>query len=31
MAGAETLSIDLSKKSLNRGRDNFALNRLADR
>ncbi|MBA3651442.1 MAG: class I SAM-dependent methyltransferase, partial [Chthoniobacterales bacterium] len=29
MAGAETLSIDLSKKSLNRGRDNFMLNRLA--
>ncbi|MEO7724344.1 MAG: class I SAM-dependent methyltransferase [Chthoniobacterales bacterium] len=29
IAGAETLSIDLSKKSLNRGRDNFMLNRLA--
>ncbi len=29
LAGAETLSIDLSKKSLNRGRDNFRLNRLA--
>ncbi|HEY3663125.1 MAG TPA: class I SAM-dependent methyltransferase [Chthoniobacterales bacterium] len=29
MAGAETLSIDFSKKSLNRGRDNFMLNRLA--
>jgi 23S rRNA (cytosine1962-C5)-methyltransferase len=29
LAGAETLSIDLSKKSLNRGRDNFMLNRLA--
>ncbi len=29
LEGAETLSIDLSKKSLNRGRDNFALNRLA--
>jgi len=29
LAGAETLSIDLSRKSLNRGRDNFALNRLA--
>ncbi|MGH8094742.1 MAG: class I SAM-dependent methyltransferase [Chthoniobacterales bacterium] len=29
MAGAETLSVDLSKKSLNRGRDNFMLNRLA--
>ncbi len=29
MAGAETLSIDLSKKSLNRGRDNFMLNRVA--
>ena len=29
LAGAETLSIDLSKKSLERGRDNFMLNRLA--
>ena len=29
MAGAETLSIDLSKKSLSRGRDNFRLNRVA--
>jgi 23S rRNA (cytosine1962-C5)-methyltransferase len=29
LAGGETLSIDLSRKSLNRGRDNFALNRLA--
>ena len=29
LAGSETLSIDLSKKSLNRGRDNFMLNRLA--
>lgn len=29
LAGAETLSIDLSKKSLNRGRDNFVLNRIA--
>ncbi len=29
MAGAETLSIDLSKKSLSRGRDNFMLNRVA--
>jgi 23S rRNA (cytosine1962-C5)-methyltransferase len=29
LAGAETLSVDLSKKSLNRGRDNFMLNRLA--
>ncbi len=29
LAGAETLSIDLSKKSLERGRDNFALNKLA--
>lgn len=29
MAGAETLSIDLSKKSLERGRDNFMLNKLA--
>jgi 23S rRNA (cytosine1962-C5)-methyltransferase len=27
--GAETLSVDLSRKSLNRGRDNFMLNRLA--
>jgi 23S rRNA (cytosine1962-C5)-methyltransferase len=29
LAGAETLSVDLSKKSLNRGRENFMLNRLA--
>jgi 23S rRNA (cytosine1962-C5)-methyltransferase len=29
LAGAETVSIDLSRKSLDRGRDNFALNRLA--
>jgi len=29
MAGAETVNVDLSKKSLNRGRDNFMLNRLA--
>ena len=29
LAGAETLSVDLSKKSLNRGRDNFLLNRIA--
>lgn len=29
LTGAETLSIDLSKKSLHRGRDNFMLNRLA--
>lgn len=29
LAGAETLSIDLSRKSLDRGRENFALNRLA--
>ncbi|MBA2433514.1 MAG: class I SAM-dependent methyltransferase [Chthoniobacterales bacterium] len=29
MTGAETLSIDLSKKSLSRGRENFMLNRLA--
>lgn len=29
LSGAQTLSIDLSKKSLNRGRDNFMLNRLA--
>ncbi len=28
LAGAETLSIDLSKKSLHRGRDNLLLNRL---
>ncbi|MGI8890156.1 MAG: class I SAM-dependent methyltransferase [Chthoniobacterales bacterium] len=28
LGGAETLSIDLSKKSLNRGRDNLLLNRL---
>lgn len=27
--GADTLSVDLSKKSLSRGRDNFMLNRLA--
>lgn len=29
LAGAETLSVDLSKKSLQRGRENFRLNRLA--
>jgi len=29
IAGAETVNVDLSKKSLNRGRDNFMLNRLA--
>ena len=29
LRGGETLSIDLSRKSLNRGRDNFMLNRLA--
>ncbi len=29
LAGAETLSIDLSRKSLDRGRDNFILNKLA--
>ena len=29
LAGAETLSIDLSRKSLERGRDNFMLNKLA--
>lgn len=29
IAGADSLSVDLSKKSLNRGRDNFMLNRLA--
>ena len=28
LAGAETLSVDLSKKSLQRGRENFMLNRL---
>jgi len=28
LAGAETLSVDLSKKSLDRGRENFALNGL---
>ena len=30
MGGAETVSIDLSKKSLDRGRKNFALNNLAE-
>jgi 23S rRNA (cytosine1962-C5)-methyltransferase len=30
LAGGETLSVDLSKKSLDRGRENFALNGLAD-
>jgi 23S rRNA (cytosine1962-C5)-methyltransferase len=29
LTGSETLSVDLSKKSLNRGRDNFLLNRIA--
>ena len=29
LAGAETLSVDLSRKSLERGRDNFILNKLA--
>jgi 23S rRNA (cytosine1962-C5)-methyltransferase len=29
LAGAETLSVDLSKKSLDRGRENFALNKIA--
>ena len=28
LAGAETLSVDLSKKSLDRGRENFSLNQL---
>ncbi len=28
-AGAQTVSVDLSKKSLNRGRDNFVLNQLS--
>jgi 23S rRNA (cytosine1962-C5)-methyltransferase len=28
LAGAETVSVDLSKKSIDRGRDNFALNEL---
>jgi 23S rRNA (cytosine1962-C5)-methyltransferase len=30
LAGAETLSVDLSKKSLDRGRENFALNNLSE-
>ena len=30
MAGAETVSVDLSKKSLDRGKQNFALNGLAE-
>jgi len=30
LAGGKTLSVDLSKKSLDRGRENFALNGLAD-
>jgi len=30
LAGGQTLSVDLSKKSLDRGRENFALNGLAD-
>jgi 23S rRNA (cytosine1962-C5)-methyltransferase len=30
LAGAETVSVDLSKKSLYRGRDNFALNVIPD-
>ena len=30
MAGAETLSVDLSRKSLDRGRQNFALNGIAE-
>ncbi len=29
LGGAETLSVDLSKKSLDRGRENFALNEIA--
>ncbi|HXA08930.1 MAG TPA: class I SAM-dependent methyltransferase [Chthoniobacterales bacterium] len=29
LAGGETLSVDLSRKSLDRGRDNFILNKLA--
>ena len=29
LAGAETLSVDLSRKSLDRGRENFILNKLA--
>lgn len=29
ISGADTLSVDISKKSLNRGRENFMLNRLA--
>ena len=30
LAGAETVSVDLSRKSLDRGRENFALNALSD-
>jgi 23S rRNA (cytosine1962-C5)-methyltransferase len=30
LAGAETVSVDLSKKSLDRGRENFTLNGLSD-
>ena len=30
MCGAETVSVDLSKKSLDRGRENFALNGIAE-
>ncbi len=30
LAGAETLSVDLSKKSLDRGRENFALNAIPE-
>ena len=31
MAGAETVSVDLSKKSLDRGKQNFALNGIAEK
>ncbi len=31
LAGAETVSVDLSKKSLDRGRENFALNGIAEK
>lgn len=30
MSGAETVSVDLSKKSLDRGRENFAINNLSE-
>jgi 23S rRNA (cytosine1962-C5)-methyltransferase len=31
LAGAETVSVDLSRKSLDRGKENFALNGIADK